>query len=278
MPPRKYMALIPIVLGLLIFGFFTTRVIATWLTLPPFSIDVEGQYVSFSLLLLMYAYALPITSSLCLGGYLVYPPMFHQLHTLINLLAAFFMVLGIAALVILPVYALVRGISIVIAMIAFMAPYIIVPILAYKVYVKSRYTPKIGELEPHKSDTRGSQSGGVLSLIGGALMVSSQIWSVPFLLIQVIMLPSHPVAMQPSMIQSIFFMAFYAAIPIAIGFMVVIAGYVTYSGDKKTGGLLAIAFAVQSFSTFGLSLVLGAILALSGGALAYFSKDSEYEA
>ena len=271
---RKIMALTPIVLGLLIFSFYTLRIAFTWLTLPPFSFEVEGQFVGFSLLLIMYAYALPITCALCLGGYLVYPPMFHRLRTPINLLAAFFMVLGIAALVALPIYAAFRGISIFITMIAFLAPYITVPILAYNVYQTSRNPTKITEVETYNLECRAGQSEGILILIGGTLMILSQLSMSPFLLMQLIMLPSYPPAIQPSMIQSIFFIVLFAAIPFAVGLMVVIAGGVTYSGNMKIGGLLAIAFAVQSFSTFGFSLVPYAILVFIGGALAYFSKNT----
>ena len=278
MKSRQYMALTPIILGLMIFAFFTMRVVISWLTLPPFSIEVEGMYVGFGLLLLIYTYALPITCALCLAGYLVYPPMFHRLRTPINLLAAFFVVLGITALLILPIYALFRGISIIIAIIGFMAPYIIVPILAYTVYMTSRTPLKQSEIENYKTDTKTSHTSGILTLIGGVLMVFSQIWIIPSSLMWLIMLPTYPPAIQPSIIQSTMFMIVYAAIPIAVGLVVLIAGNITYRGDKKIGGLLAITFAIQSFSTFGLSLVFGAILALIGGTLAYFSKNIEYGA
>jgi hypothetical protein len=278
MQSRKYMALTPIVLGLIIFVFFTMRVAISWITLPPFSIEVEGQYVGFYLLLLMYAYALPISCALCLAGYLVNPPVFHRLRTPINLLAAFFTVLGVAALMILPLFALLRNISVIILVIGFMAPYIIVPILAYNVYIRSRTPSKISDTEPFKADPKAGHVTGIVTLIGGALMVASQLGIVPTILMWVIMFPTYPPVMQPSTIQFMLFMIFYTAIPIAIGFVVMIAGSIIYGGDMKVGGLLAIAFAIQSFSTFGISLVLGGILALIGGALAYLSKEAEYGA
>ena len=275
---RKYMAFTPIILGLGIFTLFTVRVFISWITLPPFSIEVEGQFVGFSLLLLMYAYALPITCSFCLAGYLIYPAMFHRIQTPINLLAAFFTVLGVAVLIALPIFALLRSIFLLIAVIAFIAPYTMVPVLAYNVYKTSQNPVKFSDTKPLTPNTRTRQTGGILSLIGGVLMLSSQAWIVPMILMWIIMLPTYSPALQPSMIQSVLFMILYAAIPIAVGVVVLIAGSVIFQGDLKVGGLLAIVFAIQSFSTFGLSLFLGAILALIGGAFAYFSHEGEYGA
>ena len=272
---RKFMAITPILLGLGIFAAFTARVFISWITLPPFSIEVEGQFVGFGLLLLMYAYALPITCSLCLAGYLIYPPMFHQLRTPINLLAAFFTVLGVTALILLPLYALLRNISIVIAAIGFLAPYITVPLLAYNVYKASQTSMKLTDLELTKPKVE--QTSGILTLIGGGLMILSQLGTIPMVLMWVLMLPTYPPTMQPSLFQSTLFMLLFAAIPIAIGVVVLISGMVISQGDLKTGGLLAIVFAIQSFSTFGFSLLLGAILALVGGALAYF-REAPYTA
>ena len=272
------MAITPIVLGIGIFAAFTARIFISWITLPPFSIEVEGQYVGFSLLLLMYAYALPVTCSLCLAGYLIYPPMFHQFRTPINLLAGFFTVVGIAALVILPMYALLRNISVVIAALGFMAPYITVPLLAYTVYKASRTHKKTTDIEFTQSELKNGQTSGILALLGGGIMIAAQFPTITMIIMRSIMLPTYPPAVQPSMFESTLFMLLFAAIPIAIGIVVFISGMLIYQGDLKTGGLLALVFAIQSFSTFGVSLILGAILVVIGGLLAYFSKDNEYGA
>jgi hypothetical protein len=154
-----------------------------------------------------------------------------------------------------------------------MAPYITVPLLAYNVYKASRTPMKLTDLELTKP--KEDQVSGILTTIGGALMILSQLWIVPMAFMWTILLPTYPPAMQPSMFQFTLFMLLFAATPIAIGVVVLISGMVISRGDLKTGGLLAMVFAIQSFSTFGFSLLLGAILALIGGALAYF-RDAPY--
>lgn len=275
MHENEYIAIIPIILGLLIFTLFTVWVFISWITLPPFSFEVEGRYVGFGLLLLLYAYMLPVSCAFCLAGYLIYPPLFHRLRTPVNILSAFFIVLGIATLAILPIVAMLRSIWLVFAMIGFLAPYAMVPLLAYNVYKTSQPVLEITEIESGKSDLGISRTSSNLTLIGGALMLITQFWIDPLMFLTFVSQPSYLIEMQPAIVQLISFMLLHRAIPITTGIVVLIAGRMIRDGNLKVGGFLVIVFAIQAFSFFGSTLVLGAIIALIGGALGYSSNRIE---
>lgn len=266
------MALVPLALGLLLFTYFTFRLWYSWVTLPPWSFETEGRHVGFGLQLIMYLYIAPVSCSFCLAGFLVHPTLFKRIYILVRALSALLFVGGISAIILVVGYIVLRG-SLLLILLLGITPIWTLPLLAYLSYTRANEYSDFESKTLEVPESKANRSGSILTLIGGALMITSQVGLVPMFFMFFLALPTNPSYMQSILLEGMAFIFMYSAIPVVVGVILLIASFTSSEFDSKTGSILAIVFGLPSF--FGLSSILGSILALVGGSIGLYTAHTQ---
>ncbi len=257
------MAIIPLALGLLFLTYFTFRLWYSWVTLPPWSFETEGRHVGFGLLLLMYVYIAPTSCTFCLAGFLVHPALFKRIYILVRAISVLLFVGGIGLVILLIGYIVLRG-SLLLILLLGITPIWTLPLLAYLAYTRANEYSTIEKETWKIREIKEIKTGSLLSLIGGVLMIISQIGFLPMFIMLLLSLFTNPLQ-QFIFLEGTLFILMFSALPIAVGVIVLIASFTTSKFDSRIGSILAIVFGLPSF--FGISSIIGSILALVGGSI-----------
>ena len=114
-------------------------------------------------------------------------------------------------------------------------------------------------------------AGWVITLVGGILVMGSQVMGLQSFMMLMAMIPSMPPEYAGMMQLSLQIILVNIAVAITMGVLVLIAAIIIYLRTGKLGGILAIIFAIPVFATSGLIGWIGAVLAIVGGALSLAS-------
>jgi hypothetical protein len=270
MDKRVIMALTPIILGVILFSYFTFRLWYTWVTLPPWSWETEGRHVGFGLLLIIYLYIAPLSCSLCLAGFLIYPAFFERIYMLVRAIAALLLVGGLGVIALVIGYIILEW-SIYLLVLLGIMPIWALPILAYLTYTRANKASFIET--PEIPEAKDSKTGSLLSLIGGAFMITSQIGIAPMVVMLFLSLIRDPMGLGFISLDSAVFILMFSLIPIIVGVVVLFASFTASGYDARMGSMLAIIFGIPSF--FGLSSLPGSIIALVGGCIGLHASQNQ---
>lgn len=272
MSKRAIMALIPIALGIIFLTYFTLRLWHSWVTLPPWSFEDEGRYVGLGLQLLMYLYIAPASCSFCLAGFLVHPALFERLYVPIRVISVLLFTASFGAIALLIGYIILRGALLMVLLLG-ITPLWTLPLLAYLAYTRANEYSAIEAKALEIPESKTNKTGSILTLIGGILMIASQIGLLPMLAMFFLTLQTNPPQIQLILLEGMAFIFMYSAIPVVVGVMVLIASFTTSLFDSRIGSILAIVFGLPSF--FGISSIIGSILALVGGSIGLYATHNQ---
>ena len=134
---KKITAITFMSIGVIILTFSSIKLISTKLSLPPYSFETEGKYITYGLQVLTFLWTLPVVFSLFLAGYLVFPSMFRRFYAVIRAFSVLLAIGGLGITTLLIGSGIVKNIFLLFAA-AGSSPFWIMAILTISVFKKNK--------------------------------------------------------------------------------------------------------------------------------------------
>jgi len=146
MDVKRFTAIAFMALMIIVFAFFSTQLILTKLSLPPWSIETEGKYVAYGLQVYQFLFfTLPLVFSLLLAGYLVYPSMLYRFYVAIRVLSLLLAIGGFGVTAVMIYLAVINYLPVInnipvfiLTSIAGLSPLWVMAVLATLAFKKSK--------------------------------------------------------------------------------------------------------------------------------------------